>query len=185
MRRFLLFLGSLGVGMAGLILLSTFVLPGSAGAGLPSDAHNQAIAGGVIVFVIALAVGLLLSAPFVLRPPDTNGFWSITLPIYLALMLLLIRLIAFAGYLVLCAIWWMVFRIFPRPAPPVFQTYPPRPVGYPGPVPAYPQVPAGPGQIAPASWQRDPTGRYPMRYWNGTEWTDRVANGSMVTTDAI
>jgi len=33
-------------------------------------------------------------------------------------------------------------------------------------------------------WQPDPTGRFEHRYWDGTQWTDNVANAGVAATDA-
>lgn len=41
--------------------------------------------------------------------------------------------------------------------------------------PAAPSVPAG--------WYADPAGRFDLRYWNGTEWTEHVARGGQQYTD--
>ena len=38
--------------------------------------------------------------------------------------------------------------------------------------------------IAPAGWYLDPTRRHQNRYWNGTEWTDQVADGGVTATDS-
>jgi hypothetical protein len=35
----------------------------------------------------------------------------------------------------------------------------------------------------PPSWYADPTGRHQYRYWNGTEWTDQVADDQVTSTD--
>jgi hypothetical protein len=35
----------------------------------------------------------------------------------------------------------------------------------------------------PASWQPDPTGRHDHRYWDGTEWTEHVADAGVASTD--
>jgi hypothetical protein len=35
----------------------------------------------------------------------------------------------------------------------------------------------------PANWYADPTGRHQHRYWNGTEWTDQVADSGVTATD--
>ena len=35
----------------------------------------------------------------------------------------------------------------------------------------------------PASWQTDPTGRHDHRYWDGTKWTDHVADAGVASTD--
>jgi hypothetical protein len=36
----------------------------------------------------------------------------------------------------------------------------------------------------PAGWQADPTGRHEHRYWDGSQWTDNVADGGVANTDA-
>ncbi len=33
-------------------------------------------------------------------------------------------------------------------------------------------------------WQSDPTGRFEHRYWDGSQWTDNVANAGVASTDA-
>ena len=35
----------------------------------------------------------------------------------------------------------------------------------------------------PAAWYKDPSGRYEMRYWNGTTWTEHVSRGGQQFTD--
>jgi hypothetical protein len=35
----------------------------------------------------------------------------------------------------------------------------------------------------PASWQPDPTGRHQHRYWDGTAWTEHVADAGVAATD--
>lgn len=34
----------------------------------------------------------------------------------------------------------------------------------------------GTATATPAGWHRDPLGRFPMRYWDGTSWTENVVN---------
>jgi membrane protease YdiL (CAAX protease family) len=34
-------------------------------------------------------------------------------------------------------------------------------------------------------WYRDPAGRHALRYWDGTAWTDRVADGRTESVDAV
>jgi hypothetical protein len=41
------------------------------------------------------------------------------------------------------------------------------------------QEPFGP------AWYRDPTWRHEVRYWSGTEWTDRVADEGVQTVDPV
>jgi hypothetical protein len=35
----------------------------------------------------------------------------------------------------------------------------------------------------PAGWQPDPTGRHDHRYWDGSRWTEHVADGGVASTD--
>ncbi|MEY3589164.1 MAG: hypothetical protein RJA47_1760 [Actinomycetota bacterium] len=35
----------------------------------------------------------------------------------------------------------------------------------------------------PANWYKDPSGRFEMRYWNGTEWTEHVATAGKQSID--
>jgi hypothetical protein len=43
---------------------------------------------------------------------------------------------------------------------------------------------SSPSQPAvPAAWYKDPSGRYEMRYWNGSAWTEHVARGGQQFTD--
>ena len=35
----------------------------------------------------------------------------------------------------------------------------------------------------PAAWYADPSGRYELRYWDGTEWTEHVARGGQQFVD--
>jgi len=36
----------------------------------------------------------------------------------------------------------------------------------------------------PAAWYKDPSGRYELRYWNGSAWTEHVARDGQQFTDA-
>jgi hypothetical protein len=35
----------------------------------------------------------------------------------------------------------------------------------------------------PAAWYKDPSGRYELRYWNGTAWTEHVSRSGQQFTD--
>jgi len=35
----------------------------------------------------------------------------------------------------------------------------------------------------PAAWYKDPSGRFELRYWNGSTWTEHVARGGQQFTD--
>jgi len=37
----------------------------------------------------------------------------------------------------------------------------------------------------PAGWQPDPRGRHEYRYWDGTRWTDHVADQGKVSRDPV
>jgi hypothetical protein len=39
--------------------------------------------------------------------------------------------------------------------------------------------------IAPAGWLSDPAGRHEARYWDGTDWTDRVRDADLDSEDPI
>ncbi|MDP4973363.1 MAG: DUF2510 domain-containing protein, partial [Ilumatobacteraceae bacterium] len=43
---------------------------------------------------------------------------------------------------------------------------------------------AGPTTPAvPAAWYKDPSGRFELRYWNGTTWTEHVSRSGQQFTD--
>ena len=53
---------------------------------------------------------------------------------------------------------------------------------------AQPQAQAQPAQAqaqpsTPAGWDHDPSGRYELRYWDGSQWTEHVARGGQQYTD--
>ena len=39
------------------------------------------------------------------------------------------------------------------------------------------------GPAVPAGWYADPSSRFELRYWNGTEWTEHVARSGQQFTD--
>jgi hypothetical protein len=43
----------------------------------------------------------------------------------------------------------------------------------------------GPAPTVPAAWQADPTGRFELRYWDGTAWTDHVSTKGVQQTDPV
>jgi len=59
------------------------------------------------------------------------------------------------------------------------------------PQPASAQQASGPATAAatssasgtPAGWYHDPSGRYELRYWNGSEWTEHVSRAGQQYTD--
>ena len=40
-------------------------------------------------------------------------------------------------------------------------------------------------KVPPAAWCPDPTGKHELRYWNGTEWTEHVADAGVQAVDSI
>ncbi len=46
-----------------------------------------------------------------------------------------------------------------------------------------PSASTAPSADVPANWYKDPSGRYELRYWNGTTWTEHVATGGKQFTD--
>lgn len=49
---------------------------------------------------------------------------------------------------------------------------------------AAPTTATGATPSVPADWYKDPSGRFELRYWNGTAWTEHVATGGTQSTDA-
>jgi hypothetical protein len=47
------------------------------------------------------------------------------------------------------------------------------------------QAPVAPAPVAPASWHPDPTGRFEMRYFDGTAWTEHVVRGGQQSIDPV
>jgi len=45
-------------------------------------------------------------------------------------------------------------------------------------------VPEAAQPTTPAGWYHDPSGRYELRYWDGSQWTEHVARGGQQFTDA-
>jgi hypothetical protein len=43
---------------------------------------------------------------------------------------------------------------------------------------------AGATPNVPADWYKDPSGRFELRYWNGSAWTEHVATGGTQSIDA-
>lgn len=77
------------------------------------------------------------------------------------------------------------WAVAPEPAPEPEPTPTPEPEPEPQPVTAEPepvaQAPTTPS--VPAGWYADPAGRYELRYWDGTQWTEHVARGGAQYTD--
>jgi hypothetical protein len=69
------------------------------------------------------------------------------------------------------------YPAYPRPADGSVRPTPPPP-----PPPASAATPAG-ADMAPPSWQADPSGRFHYRWWTGSEWTSYVATDGHVVVD--
>jgi hypothetical protein len=64
-------------------------------------------------------------------------------------------------------------------AAPVYQQYQPAPSYEPAPAPAPTPSTSGP---AP-DWYADPAGRFELRYWDGSKWTEHVSRGGQQFND--
>ena len=73
------------------------------------------------------------------------------------------------------------WAVAPDPAPlaPIAEA---APAYTPAPAPAYTPEPATPA--VPAGWYADPAGRFELRYWDGSTWTEHVSRGGQQSTDA-
>jgi hypothetical protein len=45
------------------------------------------------------------------------------------------------------------------------------------------EQPAAASSAAPAGWYADPSGRYELRYWDGSQWTEHVSRAGQQYTD--
>jgi hypothetical protein len=59
------------------------------------------------------------------------------------------------------------------------------PVGEPVPEPERAPVVAHEAPTVPSGWKVDPTGRHEFRYWDGTHWTENVADDGQESRDAV
>ncbi|MEX2627949.1 MAG: DUF2510 domain-containing protein [Ilumatobacteraceae bacterium] len=77
-------------------------------------------------------------------------------------------------------------EVEPTPAAPV-PTPDPDPTPEPDPAPAHAETQAAAEQAqaaaAPAGWYADPAGRYELRYWDGSQWTEHVSRAGQQYTD--
>jgi hypothetical protein len=70
------------------------------------------------------------------------------------------------------------WAVAPTPAPAAT----PAPAPAPAAQPAAAQAPAR-GTAIPANWYPDPSGRYELRYWDGSQWTEHVSRGGQQFVD--
>lgn len=77
------------------------------------------------------------------------------------------------------------WAVAPEPAPlaPIAEAPPAYtpPPAY-NPAPAYTPAPAAPA--VPSGWYADPAGRFELRYWDGSAWTEHVSRAGQQFTDA-
>ncbi len=76
----------------------------------------------------------------------------------------------------------------PAPAPVVAEPagWGAAPAPAPEPAPVYAPAPAAPAPAAPAvpaDWYADPAGRFDLRYWDGSTWTEHVSRAGQRFTD--
>jgi hypothetical protein len=172
MRKLLLWMATMCVGGATL-MIGMLMLTGD----------GSVFFAGVVLWLLALAIGLALSAPAFLDPPDDGGgVWSFRVPLPLWLFLTLMKLTSWVGFMVLLGSWMLIFQFWNSRNSgrrPQFS-------GAAGAQPSNPQqyVPQQPS-LPPASWQSDPTGRFLRRYWDGTRWTDQVTTGTAFAVDPL
>ena len=69
------------------------------------------------------------------------------------------------------------WAVAPEPAAPTL------PQVQPAPVPAPVVAPAAVAPAVPAGWYADPAGRFELRYWDGTTWTEHVSRAGQQFTD--
>lgn len=77
------------------------------------------------------------------------------------------------------------WALAPEPAPqPAAQPAPePAPAPAPQPEPAPAPAPAPATPAVPSGWYADPSGRFELRYWDGSAWTEHVARAGQQFTD--
>lgn len=70
---------------------------------------------------------------------------------------------------------------FPQPGAPQQQGFPQTAFPQPGQMPPMPPV----QQVQPAAWHPDPLGRYQLRYYDGTRWTEHVSSNGVQSIDPL
>ncbi|MFI5889770.1 hypothetical protein ACIA5D_06575 [Actinoplanes sp. NPDC051513] len=112
MRKLLLWMGTMWVGMVTLIVV-LFMFTGASSAGANGGSGSGgAILGSVVLWLFSLAGGLALSAPAFLNPPDDNGgIWAFRLPLPLWLFLMMMKLTSWVGFYILLGTWMLIFKV--------------------------------------------------------------------------
>jgi hypothetical protein len=98
MRRLLLWLACELVGLATV----------GDGLALLAPNRNQTAGPALLSWVLVLAIGVALSAPFFLNPPDISGDWWATLPILLWVFIMVLRMLWWIGFTVLRGAWYVI-----------------------------------------------------------------------------
>ena len=159
MRRFLLTVASVLVGLMTVSLIVAIAI-----------GDTSVAIGFAVLWAAALVAGIVLSAPFFLRPhhEQVETYW--TLPLNVWLIAQLLRLISWVGWTVLRCAWFLLHLAVPGAAQPD--------QGAPVPLP-------GTYAATSASWLPDPTRRFQLRYWDGNQWTDHVSSNGVQSTDTV
>ncbi|MFG1607784.1 hypothetical protein [Actinoplanes sp. NPDC049265] len=147
MRKFLLWSATMCVG--GATLMAAMAM---------STGDSGAFLAGVLVWLVALGIGLVLSAPAFLDPPDSpGGLWSFRVPVAVWLFLMLVKLTSWIGFYILLGAWSLIFRIRNQhgAARPTFAGPPPAPAHPPAQAAHSPAYPAHPSAY-PAQPSADP-----------------------------
>ncbi|HEV3134497.1 MAG TPA: DUF2510 domain-containing protein [Acidimicrobiia bacterium] len=197
----LILLGALGFSIVGGIVSAVFTPGASAWRKLTFLGFNVVSIWHVAVLAIAVGLVLALRIPFA---PDARGASMVRVALLgaavLGAVIALSALIACIGAIgdneafvglawpekignimqwlggaaVAGAVALLAVRsqgVVPAPARPAPAPAPPPPVAAPT------AAPGAPG------WAADPYGRHQWRYWDGSRWTDQVADGSTQSTD--
>jgi hypothetical protein len=98
-RRFLLSLGGLLLGTVTAVVTLRFV-------GSPATAP---IAWLGVVWLLSLLAGMILSAPFFVRPPGRVGVWNVRASGVVRVLLLVVRSVTWLGTMLLWGFWELIF----------------------------------------------------------------------------
>jgi hypothetical protein len=193
----LILLAALVVSVVGGIVGAVFRLGAEAWFKLSVLGFNVVSPWHVAVLVLAVGLVFALRVPF---PPDARGASTARLVLLGTIILsAVVALCAFIGIIGTIGLSSDVFEVtIPEKIGEIMellgggavavaagllalrgQSLVPAPVRTPAPPATAPTAaaPGGPG------WGADPFGRHQWRYWDGTRWTDQVADGSTQGTD--
>ena len=159
MRRLLLTIASFVVGLMTVCLIFAAFTMGW-----------QSLFGFLILWAAALLVGIVLSAPFFLRPPEDQleTYWSLPLTFWIVAQA--VKVINWVGWTVLRGSWYVLHLALPGGGRVDADLAP---------------VPLPATAATSASWLPDPTRRFQLRYWDGNQWTDHVSSNGVQSTDTV